>query len=110
MRISSFSIFIVLVATNMLVWVPSSTAFVYTNDNFDYVSHEQPEHFERLADGSFWGYTETGREFRQVPVPNQYDVRIQKFIIDEVFFYITDQGAIYADTDLQALSIHFSRA
>jgi len=110
MRIISFSIFIFLVAANMLVWVPSSIAFVYTNDNFNYVTHEQPVHFERLADGSFWGYTETGREFRQVPVPNQYDVRIQKFMIDEAFFYVSDKGTIFAETDLQALSMYFSRA
>ena len=110
MRIEKISLFVVLVVAGMFFWAPTSTALVYTNENFNQVLHEKPAHFDMLADGSFWGLTDTGREFRQIPVPNQHDARIQKFMIDEVFFYITDQGAIYADTDLQALSIHFSRA
>ena len=83
-------------------------AFIYTNENFHQVPHEQPVHFEQRADGSFWGYTETGREFTQTPIPNRYDVRIHRFAIDEAFFYVTDTGTIFADTDLQALSIYFT--
>ena len=107
MRIGGIFIFGLFLGS-IISWVPTSAAFVYTNENFHTVEHEKPVHFEQLSDGSFWGYTESGREFRQVPVPNRYDVRIHKFMIDEAFFYITDQGTIFADTDLQALSIYFA--
>lgn len=93
-----------------LTWAPTSMAFVYTNENFHSILHEQPASFVQHADGSFTGYTETGRTFSQVPIPNQYDIRMHKFMIDEAFFYVTDQGAIFADSDIQALSMYFARA
>lgn len=99
---------VVVVGGFLLVYLPVQ-AFVYTNENFHKVPHEQPVYFEQRTDGSFWGYTETGREFTQTPVPNQYDVRMHRFAIDDAFFYVTDQGTIFADTDLQALSIYFSQ-
>ena len=88
--------------------VTSVHSLYQTASQPDEIISERPVHFELLADGSFWGYTESGREFRQIPVPNQYDVRMHKFIIDGTFWYITNRGTIFAPTDLQAVSIYFS--
>ena len=97
---------ILLTGIFLLAVLPSVHSFTYTNENIQSAYHEAPVHFERLADGSFWGYTESGKEFRQIPVPNQYDVRMHKFMIDEAFFYVTEHGTLYADSDLQAISIY----
>ncbi len=83
-------------------------AFYYTNQNFLNLDHETPVYFETTYSGGFWGYTDTGREFTQKPIINDLDLRIHRFTIDEVFFYITDRGPIFAESDLQAVSIYYT--
>lgn len=60
-------------------------------------------------DGSAWGQLESGITFTQLNVSNQLGVRLQKFIIEDAYWYITDRGVIYADGDIEALSVYLTR-
>lgn len=99
----------------MVSWFASGTFVaaavpeVYTNENFQTATHEKPEFFERDRYGNFYGYTISGRLFSQVNVTNNYNIRLQRFAIDEAFFYISDRGIIYAQSDSVALSIYLTR-
>ena len=81
----------------------------YTNDNFWTSEHDRPVSFSGDGQGNYYGVTETGKSFSQISIENPYQLRIQKFMIDEAFFYITDQGVIKADSDLAALSIYLTK-
>ncbi|MEZ4194977.1 MAG: hypothetical protein R3B53_01085 [Candidatus Paceibacterota bacterium] len=63
--------------------------------------------FEDIA-GCFYGSTEGGFNFTQQPVTNEFDLRIQKFVMGDLVFYISDLGVITADSDLMAISIYLS--
>lgn len=81
----------------------------YTDTNFWNSPHEKPVSFAQDEWGNFYGATATGRLFSQVNVANTAAVRLQKFTIDEVVFYISDQGIIRANSDIIALSIYLTR-
>lgn len=81
---------------------------VYTNENFTTSEHDKPLYFSIDALGNVEGMTETGKWFWQRNVSNTFGIRLQKFIIDQAFFYISDQGIITANTDLEALSIYLT--
>jgi hypothetical protein len=81
----------------------------YTNDNFFTAVHDTPIAFWQDALGNFFGYTSTGKRFSQTTVANDSNVRLQKFTIDEAFFYVSDQGIIRAENDLMALSMYLTR-
>jgi hypothetical protein len=76
---------------------------LYTNDNFWTSEHDKPLSFSVDALGNFEGVTETGKIFRQTNVPNSSSIRLQRFSIDEAFFYISDKGVIIANSDQEAL-------
>ncbi|HMA79086.1 MAG TPA: hypothetical protein VKP88_08260 [Candidatus Paceibacterota bacterium] len=81
----------------------------YTQDNFFTSRHDAPVSYWRDSLGNSYGYTARGKYFSQTNVANTYEVRLQKFVIDEAFYYISDQGIIRANSDLTALSIYLTR-
>ena len=89
--------------------VQAAIPAVYTNENFLTSTHDAPVSIFTFETGGFYGFTETGKMYRQVPIHNDFGVRLQRFSIDEAYFYVTDRGTIWADTDLIALSIYMSR-
>jgi hypothetical protein len=81
----------------------------YTNDNFFTSLHDAPVTYWRDSLGNSYGYTARGKYFSQTNVANNSNVRLQKFVIDEAFYYISDRGIIQAESDLAALSIYLIR-
>lgn len=97
----------------ILVMVPLAYAGQYpwyTNDNFYSVRHDAPESFWSDGSGGFVGRTQTGKIFYQTPVVSDMQVRLQRFSIDDAFFYISSLGLIRANSDAEALSIYLARA
>ncbi len=80
----------------------------YTNDNIWQSEHDVPVSFTRDAAGNFEGYTATGKRFTQINIENALSIRLQKFSIDQAFFYISDRGVIEANSDIVALSIYLT--
>lgn len=97
-----------LVALLLLTPVFSEAAIpaLYTNDNFWTSEHDKPLNFTVDAFGNFEGVTETGKTFRQTVVPNTGSVRLQRFSIDEAFYYVSDKGIIKALSDEEALALY----
>lgn len=91
------------------MFVKAAVPAVYTNDNFQTATHEQPVSFSRDQYGNFSGYTTSGRLFTQTAVANAYNIRLQRFAIDEAYFYISDRGVIFANTDIEAVSVYLTR-
>ena len=88
--------------------VAANIPAVYTNDNIKTSTHDTPVSFDRDAQGNFFGYTQTGKRFSQVNIENELNVRLQKFSIDEAFWYISDRGIIEAPSNVVALSIYLT--
>ncbi len=91
------------------VYALAAIPATYTNDNFLTATHDRPVSFNRDAAGNFSGYTTTGKRFEQRNIANALDIRLQRFMIDEAFFYISDKGVIWAPDDTVALSIYLTR-
>lgn len=81
----------------------------YTNDNFFMSDQDAPVSFTQDAFGNFSGMTVSGKLFYQTNISNTRDIRLQRFSIDDTFFYISDRGIILADSDTIALSIYLTR-
>lgn len=79
---------------------------VYTNENFWNSTHDLPISFTIDSLGNVSGFTATGKRFTQTNVENSTTVRLQRFSIDEAFFYISDKGIIKAQSDVAALSMY----
>jgi len=82
---------------------------IYTNENYQTSEHDKPLFFSIDVFGNAEGVTETGKLFWQKNVSNSFGIRLQKFTIDQAFFYISDQGIISASSDLEALSIYLTK-
>jgi hypothetical protein len=82
----------------------------YTNTNFWTSTHDMPVSFTQDNEGNFSGQTRTGKSFSQVNITNSIGVRLQKFTIDQAFFYISDKGIIIANSNAQALSVYLNRS
>lgn len=82
----------------------------YTNENFWSSPHDQPISFTQDREGNFSGVTASGKIFTQRNVLNQVDIRLQRFAIDEAFFFVSDKGIIVATDSLMALSIYLNRS
>jgi hypothetical protein len=89
-----------------LLEVHASIPAFYTNENFWDSTHDMPVSFTVDVQGNVGGFTQTGKRFTQTNVQNSASVRLQRFSIDEAFFYISDKGIIKASSDVEALSIY----
>ncbi len=103
--------FVALLLAILVTHSPAMAAIpaTYTNDNFWVSEHDKPQSFTQDALGNFSGTTETGKVFYQRNIENTLAVRLQRFSIDEAYFYVSDRGIIIAPTDTVALSIYLSR-
>jgi hypothetical protein len=68
---------------------------------------EAPDTFTVDENGEVHGTT-NGITFSQTNVANDF-TRLQRFQIEETFWYMSDKGIIRADSDIQALSIYLSK-
>jgi hypothetical protein len=70
---------------------------------------DQPAHFYQDAAGNWYGETVSGQSFSQKNIPNDAGIRLQRFVLGDISYFITDQGVIWADSNLHAISIYFAR-
>ncbi len=84
-------------------------AFLYTPENIHYAYQEAPQAFSFDEYGQAVGSTVSGIPFRQRNILNDSNIRLQRFEIGIAYWYVSDKGIIWADTDLEALSIYISR-
>lgn len=80
----------------------------YTNENFWSTEHDVPVSFSQDSEGNFYGFTATGKSFRQVIIENDLGIRLHRFSIDSAFYYISDKGIIVAPSDMAALVTYLS--
>jgi HAE1 family hydrophobic/amphiphilic exporter-1 len=94
----------------VLLSVPQySHAFIYTQENIKTSYHEKPAHFEVTTEGEMMGATVSGIPIRQRNISNDLGIRLQRFEIGLAHWYISDEGIIWAEDDITALSIYLSR-
>jgi hypothetical protein len=67
------------------------------------------DYFFTEDNGEVWGYLTSGAMFQQRNVTNELGVRLQRFTMEEVSWFITDRGVIHADSNAQALSIYLAK-
>jgi hypothetical protein len=67
----------------------------------------EPDYFIVNEDGSAWGMLTSGVTFTQSNVINDY-TRLQRFQLEDAFWFVSDKGDIWAENELQALSIYLS--
>ena len=91
-----------------VVLYPNLSSAFYDQDSFWNSPHDQPVWFEMDNEGGFYGETIGGSTFTQRAVVNNSNLRLQKFVIDTAYFYISDKGIIGAENDLTAVSIYFT--
>jgi len=85
--------------------------FVYADVFSDPVFLEQPAWFAvDEKRGGFYGYTTLGTYFTQHPILVESGVRLHKFTIAHVAFYVSDKGVFYAVNDIAALSVYMTLA
>lgn len=82
-----------------------------TNENFEHSPYCQApvDWFVVNDDGSSFGQLESGAQFVQYPLTNEIGVNLQRFQLEEAYWYVSTMGIIYAENDLQALSIFLYR-
>jgi len=66
------------------------------------------EHFVVRHNGEAFGYLTSGVQFTQVNVVNDL-TRLQKFQLEDAYWYVSDKGDIQAESSIEALSIYLSR-
>jgi hypothetical protein len=79
-----------------------------TNETLTTAQHPAPAWFDGNQVDGFFGETVDGRIFTQRPITNEFGIRLHRFQIDEVYFYVSDRGVIYAPNNLVALSIYLT--
>lgn len=67
-----------------------------------------PAEFTVDEDGEAYGTLESGVPFSQTNVSNDLGVRLQKFTLQQAFWYVSDRQTIYAPNDITALSIYLT--
>ena len=89
---------------------PDHFTGLLTNDNIISVLHPQPKHFQLDKQNQATGLTVTNLPFSQTNVEH-LEIRLQRFEIEEAWWYVSDKGLIgYGQSlsDLQALSIYMT--
>ena len=80
----------------------------YTSEYYWILPHPEPAWFESDGAGGFVGATVDGTPFTHQVIENSSNIRLHKFSIGDVSYYISDQGVIKADSDLGAVSIYLT--
>jgi hypothetical protein len=98
----------VYIALVVMIIPSSGQAFGLTTLADHPLMSEKPEWFLQDGEGGFYGKTESGLDFTQKTIAAPYPVRIQRFNIGDIFFYISDRGIIEAPSDLAAVSVYLT--
>lgn len=67
------------------------------------------DYFVVEESGEAWGALTSGVTFTQRNISNDLGIRLQRFQMEDVYFYMTDKGEIRADSDIEALSIYLAK-
>lgn len=67
------------------------------------------DYFVVEENGEAWGYLTSGVPFTQHNISNDLGVRLQKFTLEDAYWYVTDKGDIHAESDIQALSVYLAK-
>lgn len=86
----------------------TSLAYIYDTTNIHYAYHEAPASFSVDESGDTLGATVSGIPFRQYSIASNYGIRLQRFEIGLAYWYVSDRGVIWAESDLAALSVYLS--
>lgn len=81
--------------------VPSPT-IRFDNTNWFTLPHPRVASFTINEDGSSYGTTENGIPFVQYNVPNDANIRIQRFEIEDHYHYVVEGEIVYTITELSA--------
>ena len=100
---TGLSLLILSLFFSLLQPVEAAVPQTYTNGNLWSSTHDVPTSFSIQPDGSIVGTTQTGKTFRQSNVVNDHGVRLQKFTIDEAWFYVTGHETFSTSTDALAV-------
>lgn len=103
-------IFIAVVPFHCYAETGDVTSVFYTNLNIALTPHPEPETFEVTSENEIFGFTTNNVMFSQTNICNDL-TKLQKFQIQEAWWYISDKGIIgYGEgiSDLQALSIYMT--
>ena len=90
-----------MLGTILTVAILCSNANMYTSPR----CQSPVDYFVVNEDGSSWGALTSGVTFTQSNIVNDV-TRLQVFRAENMHYYVSDKGIIYADSDLQALSIY----
>lgn len=95
--------------TPTILAIAISASVACNNDNWKHSvrCNEPVDYFMVEANGEAWGYLTNGIQFTQRNVVNDY-TRLQRFQLEEAYWYVSDKGTIEADNDLEALSKYLS--
>ena len=98
-RIACLPLLIFALFVSFLPQTEAAVPETYTNDNLWSTTHDMPVSFIVQDDGSITGLTASGKKFSQINVANDAGIRLQKFIIDEAWFYVDGRDTFMALTD-----------
>lgn len=79
----------------------TSTDTPFNNENWFTLPHPEPASFSVTQLGEVYGTTTTDIPFTQINVPNDFGVRVQKFVIQDHYHYIVAGDIVYTDADLE---------
>lgn len=95
--------------TTLVTVIGVSAAVLCSNANYDHSERcKAPVEAFEVVDGEAYGHLTSGVNFTQTNVSNDLGVRLQRFQMENAFWYVSDKGVIEAESDLQALSIYLS--
>lgn len=96
--------------TPTLTVIGVTAAVLCTNANYDNSLRCQApvDTFIVEENGEAWGHLTNGIPFTQKNIINDY-TRLQRFQMENYFYFVTDRGTIEAESDLEALSVYLSR-
>ena len=99
---------LILLMLGLVLGIPSTSMAHVSFGAESALLDEAPASFMSDGKGGFYGVTTLGTPFTQILIFNESNIRLQKFTIGTVYFYITDRGVIYAANDAEAITAYFS--
>lgn len=96
------AIFAILIAVPFLASAQTESEFRFNRENWFTTPHPQVATFVVAADGSAYGTTTTAIPFRQINVPNDRGLRIQRFEIQDHYHYVVEGRIVYTLPEISA--------